>query len=273
MVAQSVFDIVTTQGGENLPSVYRERAAVSRAGIKKPDILILGNALASHDEAARELTRERISHLMPETTKIFIEKKFPNPEAFDMFVDLGDGKIKDHALPAPAIGDFDADQDLKQKLQTISKAELFADLDRSQQRLLAFSSRWYNVEADQTIYTADQDADAAYLCVKGLSGLYWAGDGRNKRLVTEVAPGRLVGDLSVILKERRKMDLVTIEDSVFLRIDGKDLLAVIENDVKVASSLLRTVAGHLTSAATNSRNIRDFAIERGVDFSEMENKD
>jgi len=273
LVAQSVFDIVTTQGGENLPSVYRERAAVSRAGIKKPDILILGNALASHDEAARELTRERISHLMPETTKIFIEKKFPNPEAFDMFVDLGDGKIKDHALPAPAIGDFDADQDLKQKLQTISKAELFADLDRSQQRLLAFSSRWYNVEADQTIYTADQDADAAYLCVKGLSGLYWAGDGRNKRLVTEVAPGRLVGDLSVILKERRKMDLVTIEDSVFLRIDGKDLLAVIENDVKVASSLLRTVAGHLTSAATNSRNIRDFAIERGVDFSEMENKD
>ena len=69
------------------------------------------------------------------------------------------------------------------------------------------------------------------------------------------------------------MDLVTIEDSVFLRIDGKDLLAVIENDVKVASSLLRTVAGHLTSAATNSRNIRDFAIERGVDFSEMEKKD
>jgi len=229
--------------------------------------------LASHDEAARELTRERISHLMPESTKIFIEKQFPDPEAFDMFVNLGDGKIERHVSPAHTIGDFDAQQDLKQKLQTVSQAELFANLDRSQQRLLAFSSRWHNAQAGQTIYTADQDADAAYLCVEGLSGLYWAVDGQKKRLVTEVAPGRLVGDLSVILKERRKMDLITIEDSVFLRIDGNDLLAVIENDVKVASSLLRTVAGYLTSAATNSRNIQDFAIERGVDFSEMENKD
>jgi len=84
-----------------------------------------------------------------------------------------------------------------------------------------------------------------------------------------MTPGRLVGDLSVILKKHQKMDLITIDDTVFLRIDGKDLLAVIENDVKVASSVLRTVAGHLRSAATNSHNIRDFAIERGVDFSEM----
>ena len=273
LVAQSIFDLMTTQGGENLPTEFRERAALSRAGIKKPDILILGNALASHDQAARVLTGERISRLMPETTLIFIEKQFPDPEVFDVFVDLGDGKMKSPVSPTDTIGDFDAEQDLKQKLQTVSQAELFANLDRSQQRLLAFSSRWYTVEAGQTIYAADQDADAAYLCVEGLSGLYWSGDGREKRLVTEVAPGRLVGDLAVILKEPRTMDLVTIEDTVFLRIDGKDLLAVIENDVKVASSLLRTVAGHLTSAATNSRNIRDFAIERGVDFSEMENKD
>jgi len=159
--------------------------------------------------------------LMPETTKIFIEKKFPNPEAFDMFVDLGDGKIKSHVSPTLTIDDFDAEQDLKQKLQTVSQAELFTTLDRSQQRLLAFSSRWYNVEAGQTIYAVDQDADAAYLCVKGLAGLYWAGEGRDKQLVTEVTPGRLVGDLSVILKEHRKMDLITIDDTVFLRIDVK----------------------------------------------------
>ena len=48
LFAQSVFGLMTTQGGENLPTVFRERAALSRAGIKKPDILILGNALASH---------------------------------------------------------------------------------------------------------------------------------------------------------------------------------------------------------------------------------
>ncbi len=75
LAAQSIFDLVTTQGGENLPGVFRERIAFSRAGIKKPDILILGNALASHDSAARAKMRERISTLMPDATKIFIETR------------------------------------------------------------------------------------------------------------------------------------------------------------------------------------------------------
>ena len=48
LAAQSITDLETTHGGDNLPAVFRERIAFSRAGIKKPDILILDNALASH---------------------------------------------------------------------------------------------------------------------------------------------------------------------------------------------------------------------------------
>ena len=71
LAAQSIYDLATSAGGENLPAVFRERVAFSRAGIKKPDVLILRNALASHDGEARDLMRERISDLMPDTTKNF----------------------------------------------------------------------------------------------------------------------------------------------------------------------------------------------------------
>ncbi len=270
LAAQSIYDLETTPGGDNLPAVFRERVAFSRAGIKKPDILILGNALASHDDTARELTRERISKLMPDSTKIFIEKQFLNPDAYDLFVELSDGRIKGDTAPADP-QDADARQDLNNKVQAVAQAELFANLDLRQQRLLAFSSQWFSVKAGQVIYQAGQKADAAYLCVKGLSGLYWTDDSRKKRLITEVAPGRLIGDLSVIIKERRQVDLVAIEDTLFLRIGATELMAVIENDAMVASSLLRTVSGHLTNVVDNIRNVRNFAIERGVDFSEFDN--
>ncbi|MBX2880815.1 MAG: hypothetical protein KTR32_12815, partial [Granulosicoccus sp.] len=75
LAAESIYDLVTSAGGDNLPAVFRERVAFSRAGIKKPDILILANSLASHDSESRDLMRERISELMPDTTKIFIENK------------------------------------------------------------------------------------------------------------------------------------------------------------------------------------------------------
>jgi len=272
LVAQSLYDVATTQGGENLPAVFRERLAFSRAGIKKPDILILRNALASHDGNARALTRERINKLMPDTTQIFIENSFPNPENYDLFVDIVDGRI-DGIARQDDLQDEDARQDLNRKLRIVAQADLFAGLDRKQQRLLAFSAQWYKVKAGQVIFKAGEEADASYLCVKGLSGLYWPASAGEQRLVSEILPGRLIGDLAVINNEPRLLDLIALEDSVLLRIGASELLAVIENDAMVAASLLRSVSGHLSGSATSLRAMRAFAAERGVDFTEFDERE
>ena len=150
------------------------------------------------------------------------------------------------------------------------KTELFGGLDRKQQRLLAFSAQWYKAPVGQVIFAAKQEADAAYLCIKGLAGLYWPTNEGESRLVSEIAPGRLIGDLSVIQNEPRILDLIAIEDSLFLRIGATELLAVIENDAMVATSLMRSVAQHLTNTAARVREMRTYAIERGVDFSEFD---
>jgi putative ABC transport system ATP-binding protein len=272
LVAQSIYDLATTQGGENLPAVFRERVAFSRAGIKKPDILILGNALASHDGDARALMRERISDLMPDATKIFIENQFHNPDSYDLFVEIVDGRIDGVARQEDPL-DEDARQDLNRKLKVVARAELFSGLDRKQQRLLAFSAQWYKVKAGQVIFEAGEEPDASYLCVKGLAGLYWPENKDDKHLVSEIAPGRLIGDLAVIQNEPRLLDLIAIEDSVFLRLGSDELLAVIENDAMVATSLLRSVAGHLSNAAAGLRATRTFAAERGIDFTELDEMD
>jgi len=246
LVAQSIYDVTTTQGGDNLPAVFRERLAFSRAGIKKPDILVLRNALASHDHEARILTRKRISELMPDTTKIFIESEFQHPEDYDLFVD---GRI-DGIARQDDLQDESTHQDLNRKLRVIVQTELFAGLDRKQQRLLAFSAQWYKVTSGQVIFSAGE-----------------------KHMVSEVLPGRLIGDLAVIHNEPRLLDLIAIEDCVFLRIGATELLAVIENDAEVATSLLRSVAGHLSETAMRLRAMRAFAIERGIDFSEFDDID
>ena len=269
LAAQSIYDLVTSPGGDNLPGVFKERVAFSRAGIKKPDILILGNALASHDGEARDLMRQRISNLMPETTQIFIEKKIQSPESYDMLIEIVNGRI-DGDVRHEEQQDDDARHDLNRKLDVIAKTQLFGGLDRKQQRLLAFSAQWYKVRAGQVIFAAKQEADAAFLCIKGLAGLYWVVDDSEKRLITEIAPGRLIGDLSVIQNKPRDLDLIAIEDSKFLRIGATELLAVIENDAMVATSLMRSVAGHLTDTAEKVRSMRTYAAERGVDFSDFD---
>ena len=266
--AQSIFDLETTLGGENLPSVFRERIAFSRAGIKKPDVLILRSAMASHDASMRSKMRDRMDKLMPDAIKIFIEREFANPSAYDLFIEIKDGRIDgaeraDHAL------DKDARKDLSRKLRLVAQTEAFGGLDLQQQRLLAFSANWYQAKAGQVIFKAQEEADAAYLCSSGVAGLYWPEtDGKNL-LVTEVRPGRLIGDLAVIQDEERLMDLIAIEDCEFLRIGGQELLSVIENDAAAAAVMLRTVASHLKEAGGRTRKLREYAREQGLDLSEI----
>ncbi|QUM76933.1 cyclic nucleotide-binding domain-containing protein [Moritella sp. 24] len=269
LVAQSIYDVTTTPGGDNLAAVFKERVAFSRAGIKKPDILILRNALASHDGDARALMRERISTLMPDTTKIFIENQFHNPENYDLYVEIVDGRI-DGIARQDELQDDDSRQDLRRKLRVVAETELFGGLDRKQQRLLAFSAQWYKAKSGQVIFTAGEEADASYLCVEGSSGLYWPESAGEQRLVSEILPGRLIGDLAVIHKQPRLLNLIALEDCVFLRIGASELLAVIENDAMVAANLLRSVSAHLAETATSMRSMRTFAMEQGIDFTEFD---
>jgi ABC-type multidrug transport system fused ATPase/permease subunit len=247
--AQSIHDLQTGLGGANLPAVFRERAAFSRAGIKRPDILILEKALVSHDAESRSKTRERLSELLPNATKIFIESNFNNPDAYDLYVEIVDGRIDGVTRAEPEVGDVTAKADLNRKLDAIAKVELFANLDRRNQRLLAFSAQWYKVKSGQLIFAKGQTADAAYICVQGKAGLYWHEEGLSDRQIAEINPGRLIGDLALIVGEPRPLDLRALEESLFLRIGAAEFRAIVENDAAVATSLLKTVAGHLNNSA------------------------
>ncbi|MBX2879051.1 MAG: cyclic nucleotide-binding domain-containing protein, partial [Granulosicoccus sp.] len=106
--------------------------------------------------------------------------------------------------------------------------------------------------------------------IEGSAGLYWKEEGESQRLVSQVTQGRLIGDMSVMLKERRPLDLVAMEDSIFLRIGATELMSVINSDAIVASSLLRSVSGNFMGVVGRMRDMRAYSSERGVDFTEFD---
>jgi len=245
-VAETVFDIPTGLGGANLPTIFHERAAFSRAGIKRPDILVLDRALASHGADQRRETRAALRKLLPDSTLIFLEEKFNNPDAYDLFVEIKDGRID--GVRAHDDDEEEAD-DLSRKLRVIARAELFSGVDSRNQRLLAFAAQWYTAEPGQRIFSMEEKPDAAYLCVKGSAVLSYDSEDGEDRQVSIIEPGRLIGDLAIILNEPRQLHLTALTEVTFLRIGAAEFRAVLEEDATVLMSLLHTVAGHLTGAA------------------------
>ncbi len=266
-LAAIIYDLPSGLGGNNLPTVFQERVAFSRAGIKRPDILILDKALASHDSESRLRTRLKLRELLPDSIMIFMEDHFAHPEAYDLFVEIKDGRI-DGVSRTHVDTEDAAPDDLSRKLKIISSTELFSRLDGRNQRLLAFSAQWYEAAAGQVIFARGQAPDAAYLCISGQAKLNWQDDDNEVGTISIVEPGRLIGDLAIITKEPRQLDLVAHTDCAFLRIGAEELRAVIESDAGVAVQLLETVAGYMTALSarlqTSNRAIRDTSVDEEV---------
>lgn len=256
LVAEVIFDVQTGIGGSNLASIFHERAAFSRAGIKRPDILICDRALASHDPGARRATRRRLRELLPNSTLIFMEENLDGSDGFDLFVELKNGRI-DGVLSQPQdLMEGQGGSDLRRKLRAISSAELFRTLDSRNQRLLAFAAQWYEAKPGQRVFSMGDQPDAAYLCVSGQARLSYTADSGEDFSVSVVEPGRLIGDLAIILNEPRQLHLTAIGDVTFLRISAEEFRSVIEHDRGVLLQLLQTVAGHLTEVAELLRQTR-----------------
>ncbi|WP_415919141.1 ABC transporter transmembrane domain-containing protein [Tateyamaria sp. SN6-1] len=244
-VAETIFDLPTGIGGTSLPTIFHERAAFSRAGIKRPDIMVLDRALASHGSDLRERTRSALHDLLPDSTLIFLEEQFEDPDAYDLFVEIDDGRIDGVQIHED---DEEAD-DLNRKVRALSRTELFAGLSLRNQRLLAFAAQWYTAEAGQRVFSMGDKPDAAYLCVSGTAELSFDTPDGNERVVTTVEPGRLIGDLAIILNDPRNLHLTAETDVTFLRIGAREFKSVLENDTSVLLSMLQTVSGHLNGVA------------------------
>ncbi|MEP0153948.1 ABC transporter transmembrane domain-containing protein [Pseudophaeobacter sp.] len=258
-LAMILYDLPTGLGGSLLDPVFQERAAFTRAAIKRPDVLILDRALASHDSDSRLRTRDRLRALMPATTMIFLEEEFRHPERYDLFVEIHDGHIdgrvggverrqKDRSEGLVA-------EDFRQKLDVIGRAGLFTQLDARNQRLLAFSAQWHRVAEGDLVFSRGESGDAVYLCLEGRAELLWPEALADMAPIAVIEPGRLIGDLAVILRQPREMDLRAVESCLFLRIGAEEYRAVIESDAGVATQLLETVSGHLVALASKVRAV------------------
>ncbi len=248
LVVELIYDVPVSLGGQNLPAVFAEPLAFTRATIKKPDILILETALASYDMETQVAVYKNLRELLPETTVIYLNDTFENPDVFDMHVEIRQGRVVTGEGPTDVEGDSAASADLSRKLRALEQTPLFSGLDRRQLRLLAFGARWFEAKAGQVVFLKDdQPTDGAYVVLEGEAGLYLPRSGEDDQLIITVGAGALVGELGLIRKEPRALSMVAETDLSCLRIGEEEFLAVVENDAATAFKLLQVIAGYVSN--------------------------
>ena len=132
LVVQLIYDLPIALGGTNLPAQFAEPLAFSRATIKRPDILILDQALASYDMQTQIAVYKNLRRLLPDTTLIYLDSGFENESVFDVFFELRQGRLVTEDGPADDKPDSAASADLARKLRALEQTPLFSGLNRRQ---------------------------------------------------------------------------------------------------------------------------------------------
>ncbi len=245
-VLELVLDIPVAIGGQGLPTLIAEPMAVIRAAIKRPDILILEEALGSYGAESREALYTNMHALLPDTTLIIIEPNFEDAHLFDQMIEIQGGRIVGSTLSQTETEDGGASADLARKVAALEATSLFADLPRKQIRLLAFGARWYDAAPGAYVFHKnDPPDDGAYLITEGEADLVLPSDDGEDRVVATVGPGALVGELGLIRREPRALDMRATQPLRCLRLGEGEFLAVVEHDASTAFKLLQVVAGYV----------------------------
>ncbi|WP_209505805.1 MULTISPECIES: cyclic nucleotide-binding domain-containing protein [unclassified Ruegeria] len=248
LVVELIYDIPVALGGQGLPAVFAEPLAFTRATIKKPDILILEQALASYDMKTQVSVYKKLRELLPDATVFYLNDQFENPDVFDMFVEIRQGRVVSDGGPVDVGKDSASSADLARKLRALEQTPLFSGLDRRQLRLLAFGAQWFDAKPGQVVFLKDdQPTDGAYVVLEGEAGLYLPQEDGPDQLITTVGPGALVGELGLIRKEPRALSMVAETELSCLRIGEEEFLAVVENDAATAFKLMQVIAGYVSN--------------------------
>lgn len=251
-VAQLVHGLPTGLGGVNLGSAYLAPLALSRAAIKKPDILVLDGTLAGLEPDRQESLLDNLKRLLPDATLIVLEEKYENADRFDASVHLENGRFRDAGEEAEERVDNAATADLNRKMRALQTTDLFSGLARKQLRLLAFGAKWFEADTEDYVFRqGDGGTDGAYLILEGEAGIYAPNPSGEDFLVVKAGPGSLVGELALIRKEPRALDMKVHAPLTALRLGEQEFLAVVENDAATAFKIMQVIAGYVGARASD----------------------
>lgn len=125
---------------------------------------------------------------------------------------------------------------LDDHIRILSGVRLFEGFTLDQLRLLAFGAEAMRLPAGKKLYREDDDADSAYIVVRGRISLFREHEGAPVE-VSSADAGAVLGEMALIADTRRLTSAEAAADSDVLRINRSMFRRILEEYPETAEAL------------------------------------
>jgi CRP-like cAMP-binding protein len=133
---------------------------------------------------------------------------------------------------------------LDDDIRILSAVRLFEGFTQEQLRLLAFGADTVHLSRDRRLYREDDDADTAYVVVRGSITLFREQNGKHA-VVGTAGPGTMLGEMALIADTRRLTSAAAATDAEVMRLDRKMFRRILEEYPETAAALHRRILADL----------------------------
>jgi putative ABC transport system ATP-binding protein len=246
--------------GSRLTAVQHQKMALARCLIKRPDILIMNEAMSSLDLQAQESILANIKTEFEGRSLILFESSEDRRQEFEKVLMMDRGRFVQHQAEQDSA---DGGKNPREAAEMSSNGErrtvglneiatllmdipLFKDIDRSKLKLLAFTSERLQFDENQEVFHQGEPGHDAYVIVEGeVDVVLESAAGENT--VATLGRNEFFGEMALLSKIPRTTTIRAKTSLVLLRFSQDVFLRMVEENGEIARAMMRVLAERLAA--------------------------
>jgi ABC-type multidrug transport system fused ATPase/permease subunit len=238
----------------------RQKVALARCLLKRPDILIMSEALAALETDAQGRVLAHIRTEMQGRSLILFDPHEDRRREFEEILVMdqgkfvgGDGSEKaregtDGGHPEaghPPAGAGSA-KGLNEIVSVLMSIPLLAGIDRSKLKLLAFTSERVQFDKGQEVFHQGDAGNNAYVIIKGKADVVLE-SASGPKTVAQLGANDVFGEMALLAKIPRSTSIRAATDLTLIRISRDVFVRMVEENSEIALAMLRVLTERLAA--------------------------
>jgi putative ABC transport system ATP-binding protein len=244
-----------------LSADQRQKIALARCLLKRPDILIMNEALAALEIDAQDRVLANIRTEMLGRSLILFDPHEDRRREFEeilvmdqgKFVDPGRGKKEgsgDSADEEPEAQQLPAKpgsaKSLNEIVSVLMNIPLLAGIDRSKLKLLAFTSERVQFDRGQEVFHQGDAGNDAFVIIKGNADVVLE-SASGPKTVAQLGANDVFGEMALLAKMPRSTSIRAATDLTLIRISRDVFMRMVEENSEMALAMLRVLTERLAA--------------------------
>ncbi|RED52277.1 ABC transporter transmembrane domain-containing protein [Aestuariispira insulae] len=261
-VIRTAFNFEVGIGGARLNAAQRQKLALVRNILKKPDILIINDGLNALDGEAQKRIAGRLPELF-DASILWIASTVVPGLSYSQHLELTGGQIKSadeaadrqkqEADEPEAAQDTSAMNDEAQILKTLP---LFSELEANRLKLLAFTAEKVSYKPGEIMVRQGDDGDAAYVILDGEADVVLEGENGQDTVLFQLGRAKIVGELALLCDTPRTATIRAVSNLKALKLNKEVFGEMARHDANFAFQMTKDLSQRLVNTTEELNAVR-----------------